>query len=68
MKDGTTPPASKAEPGVDLESEAMSAATVTGADRGDSRRGPETLVVAQANPIACGTGTSAEEPAGANRC
>ncbi len=61
MKDGTTHLAYKAEHAVDLETEAIVAATVTCADRGDSRSGPETLVVAQANLIACGSGTTVEE-------
>jgi transposase len=49
MKDGTTQLAYKAEHAVDLETEAIVAATVTTADRGDAASGPETLVVAQWN-------------------
>lgn len=42
MKDGTTHLAYKAEHAVDLETEAIVAATVTTADRGDSQSGLET--------------------------
>ena len=49
MKDGTTHLAYKAEHAVDLASEAIVAATVTSADRGDGATGAETLIVAQAN-------------------
>jgi transposase len=51
MKDGTTHLAYKAEHAVDLQTEAIVAATVASADRGDSQTGPETLIVAQVNLI-----------------
>lgn len=47
MKDGTTHLAYKAEHAVDLHTEAIVAATVATADRGDSHTGPDTLVLAQ---------------------
>ena len=49
MKDGTTHLAYKAEHAVDLQTEAIVAATVTPADRGDGASGAETLIVAQWN-------------------
>lgn len=49
MKDGTTHLAYKAEHAVDLQTEAIVAATVTTADRGDGASGAETLIVAQWN-------------------
>ena len=49
MKDGTTHLAYKAEHAVDLQTEAIVAATVTSADRGDGASGAETLIVAQWN-------------------
>jgi len=49
MKDGTTHLAYKAEHAVDLQSEAIVAATVTPADRGDGASGAQTLIVAQWN-------------------
>lgn len=61
MKDGTTHLAYKAEHAVDLETEAIVAATVTSADRGDSHSGPETLIMAQANLVASGTEVAVEE-------
>ena len=45
MKDGTTHLAYKAEHAVDLHTQAIVAATVTSADRGDSQTGPVTLVL-----------------------
>jgi len=51
MKDGRTHLAYKAEHAVDLETEAIVAAQVTHADRGDPQTGPETLVMAQANLV-----------------
>lgn len=61
MKDGTTHLAYKAEHAVDLETEAIVAATVTSADRGDSQSGPETLIVAQANLEGCGKAVAVDE-------
>lgn len=55
MKDGTTHLAYKAEHAVDLHTEAIVAATVTTADRGDSHTGPDTLVLAQAALIQSGS-------------
>jgi transposase len=49
MKDGPTHLAYKAEHAVDLQTEAIVAATVTSADRGDGASGAETLIVAQWN-------------------
>ncbi len=54
LKDGTTHLAYKAEHAVDLTTEAIVAATVASADRGDSQTGPETLVIAQAALIQSG--------------
>jgi transposase len=51
MKDGRTHLAYKAEHAVDLHSEAIVAATVAHADRGDGETGAETLIVAQVNLI-----------------
>ena len=61
MKDGTTHLAYKAEHAVDLETEAIVAATVTSADRGDSQSGPETLIVAQVNLAECGEQLTVKE-------
>lgn len=61
MKDGTTHLAYKAEHAVDLQSEAIVAATVTSADRSDSQTGAETLIVAQANRIQSGSPAAIEE-------
>ena len=55
MKDGTTHLAYKAEHAVDLHTEAIVAATVASADRGDSQTGPETLVIAQAALLQSGS-------------
>lgn len=55
MKDGTTHLAYKAEHAVDLETEAVVAATVTHADRGDGATGPETLAAAQTHLVQCGS-------------
>ena len=52
MKDGRTHLAYKAEHAVDLKSEAIVAAQVTHADRGDGATGVETLKVAQTNVLA----------------
>jgi transposase len=54
MKDGTTHLAYKAEHAVDLQTEAIVAATVTPADRGDGASGAETLLVAQWNLLQSG--------------
>ncbi len=51
MKDGRTHLAYKAEPAVDLKTEAIVAATVMHADRADGATGAETLIVAQANLV-----------------
>lgn len=61
MKDGTTHLAYKAEHAVDLATEAIVAATVTSADRGDSQTGPETLVMAQAALIQSGSDAAITE-------
>jgi len=61
MKDGTTHLAYKAEHAVDLETEAIVAATVTPADRGDGATGAETLIVAQANLIQSGNHAAVQE-------
>lgn len=61
MKDGRTHLAYKAEHAVDLESQAIVAAQVTHADRGDASTGPETLVLAQANLVAAGSQAAVEE-------
>ena len=49
LKDGRTHLAYKAEHAVDLETEAIVAAEVTHADRGDTKTGPETLEAADSN-------------------
>jgi transposase len=61
MKDGRTHLAYKAEHTVDLQSEAIVAAHVTHADRGDAETGAESLIVAQANLVACDEQLSVEE-------
>lgn len=61
MKDGTTHLAYKAEHAVDLETEAIVAATVTSADRGDGATGAETLIVAQVNLIQSGNHAAVQE-------
>ena len=61
MKDGTTHLAYKAEHAVDLQSEAIVAATVTTAERGDSQTGPETLIVAQWNLQQSGSAAAVTE-------
>ncbi len=61
MKDGTTHLAYKAEHAVDLTTEAIVAATVASADRGDSQTGPETLVIAQAALIQSGNDAAITE-------
>ncbi|MEK7215501.1 MAG: transposase, partial [Chloroflexota bacterium] len=61
MKDGTTHLAYKAEHAVDLTTEAIVAATVASADRGDSQTGPETLMMAQAALIQSGNDAALTE-------
>lgn len=61
MKDGRTHLAYKAEHAVDLESQAIVAAHVTPADRGDSETGAESLVLAQANLVAAGSQAEVKE-------
>lgn len=61
MKDGRTHLAHKAEHAVDLETEAIVAAQVTGADRSDPQTGAETLVMAQANLVVAGSSAEVEE-------
>jgi transposase len=55
MKDGRTHLAYKAEHAVDLESEAIVAATVATADQADPASAPTTLTVAQANLVLAGS-------------
>src|SRR5208283_521863 len=61
MKDGRTHLAYKAEHAVDLESEAIVAATVTFADKSDPQSGPVTLSLAEANLVLAGSATEIEE-------
>lgn len=61
MKDGRTHLAYKAEHAVDLESEAIVAATVMHADRGDAETGPITLSLAEANLVLAGATATLEE-------
>jgi hypothetical protein len=61
MKDGRTHLAYKAEHAVDLESEAIVAATVTFADKSDPRSGPVTLSLAEANLVLAGSATKIAE-------
>ncbi|HEX3718028.1 MAG TPA: transposase, partial [Verrucomicrobiae bacterium] len=61
MKDGRTHLAYKAEHAVDLESEAIVAATVTFADKSDPRSGPVTLSLAEANLVLAGSETKIAE-------
>lgn len=61
MKDGTTHLAYKAEHAVDLTTEAIVAATVAAADRGDSQTGPETLLIAQVALIQSGNDAAITE-------
>lgn len=53
MKDGRTHLAYKAEHAVDLQTQAIVAAHVTHADRSDPESGAESLILAQANVLAC---------------
>jgi transposase len=61
MKDGRTHLAYKAEHAVDLESEAIVAATVTFADKSDPRSGPVTLSLAEANLVLAGSAAKIAE-------
>jgi transposase len=61
MKDGRTRLAYKAEHAVDLASEAIVSAHVTHADRGDTRSGPESLILAQVNLVAAGSPAEVKE-------
>lgn len=61
MKDGTTHLAYKAEHAVDLHTEAIVAATVATADRGDSHTGPDTLVLAQVALLQSGSDAAITE-------
>lgn len=61
MKDGRTHLAYKAEHAVDLHSEAIVAATVAHADRGDGATGAETLILAQVNLIQSDSPAAIEE-------
>jgi transposase len=61
MKDGRTHLAYKAEHAVNLESEAIVAATVTFADKSDPQSGPVTLNLAEANLVLAGSAIAIEE-------
>lgn len=61
MKDGRTHLAYKAEHAVDLESEAIVAAQVTPADRGDTQTGEETLIAAQVHLVRSGSTAEIQE-------
>jgi transposase len=61
MKDGRTHLAYKAEHAVDLETEAIVAATVMHADRGDAETGPITLSLAEAKVALAGCATEVTE-------
>lgn len=61
MKDGRTHLAYKAEHAVDLETEAIVAAEVHGADQGDPSTGPRTLEAADENAAASGSETPVTE-------
>jgi transposase len=60
LKDGRTHLAHKAEHAVDLETEAIVAAQVTGADRSDPQTGVETAVMAQTNLVLAGSEAEVE--------
>ena len=55
MKDGRTHLAYKAEHAIDLETEAIVAAQVTHADRGDAQTGRETILAAQVHLVQSGS-------------
>ena len=61
MKDGRTHLAYKAEHAVDLETEAIVAAQVTHADRGDAQTGRETILHAQINLVESGSAAQLRE-------
>ena len=61
MKDGRTHLAYKAEHAVDVEGEAIVAATVTFADRSDPASAPVTLSLAEANLVLAGHATPVQE-------
>ncbi len=61
MKDGRTHLAYKAEHAVDLETEAIVAAQVTHADRGDAQTGRETILSAQVNLVQSGSAAEIKE-------
>jgi len=61
MKDGRTHLAYKAEHAVDLETEAIVAAHVTHADRGDAQTGRETIVLAQLSLVQGGSEAEIQE-------
>ena len=58
MKDGRTHLAYKAEHAVDLKTEAIVAAHVTPADRGDAQTGPESTILAQTSLVHAGSETA----------
>jgi transposase len=61
MKDGRTHLAYKAEHAVDLETEAIVAAQVTHADRGDAQTGHETIILAQVSLVQSGSAAEIRE-------
>ena len=61
MKDGRTHLAYKAEHAVDLETEAIVAAHVTYADRGDAQTGGEAIILAQLNLVQSGSQAEIKE-------
>jgi transposase len=61
MKDGRTHLAYKAEHAVDLETEAIVAAQVTHADRGDAQTGSETIIRAQTYLVQSGSAAEVQE-------
>lgn len=61
MKDGRTHLAYKAEHAIDLETEAIVAAQVTHADRGDAHTGRETIILAQAALVQSGSAAEIKE-------
>jgi transposase len=61
MKDGRTHLAYKAEHAIDLETEAIVAAQVTHADRGDAQTGRETILAAQVHLVQSGSAAEVQE-------
>src|ERR1051325_3855614 len=61
MKDGRTHLAYKAEHAIDLETEAIVAAQVTHADRGDAQTGRETILAAQVHLVQSGSEAEIKE-------